>query len=66
MQRDYVKNAQGKILGFVETDSQGNKTAKTRDGRIVGYYKAKFGTTVTPSGKIVSRSDTVVSLIPMN
>ena len=25
MQRDYIKNPQGKILEFVETDSQGNE-----------------------------------------
>ena len=66
MEREYIKDTGGKILGFVETDSQGNKTAKTKEGKILGYYKAKFNTTTTPSGKIVSQKDSVVSLIFSN
>lgn len=66
MEREYIKDTGGNIFGFVETDSQGNKTAKTKDGTILGYYKAKFNTTTTPTGKIVSRGDSVVTLILSN
>lgn len=63
MNRDWIKDRNGKVLGYIDTDSNGNKVAKTRDGKVVGYYKEKFGTTTDASGKVISRSDTVVSLI---
>lgn len=66
LMQDYIRDRNGRIKGFVDTDSQGNKVARTREGRIVGYYKSKMGITTDPFGKIVSYSDTVVSLIPLD
>ena len=64
--QDNIRDRNGRIMGFVDTDPQGNKIARTREGKIVGYYKANTGITTDPYGKIVSYSDVVVSLIPLN
>lgn len=62
--REYIKNRSGKILGFIDTDSEGNRTARTKEGRVLGYYKKKRNVTTNVGGKILSYGDTVSSMIP--
>ena len=66
MPREVIKSWNGTICGFVETDSQGNKVAKTERGRIVGYYKKNLNITTDERGRRKTVGDTVVSLIPIH
>lgn len=58
-----IKDPHGKILGKIETDSKGNKTAKTYEGIILGFYKKDRDITTDWQGWPLANGDTVVSLI---
>lgn len=52
-----VKTFKGIIIGYIETDAQGNKRAKTFSGRIISEYNKLLDTTKTFSGRIIGRGD---------
>lgn len=64
--KETIKDFYGKILGFVETQPNGNKTATDFYGRIVGFYKKDQDITTDFYGRIIARGDCVVGLIPRN
>lgn len=51
------------ILGYVETDSKGNKTAMDFHHRILGYYQADLNVTTDFHHRVIARGDAVVGLI---
>ena len=55
-----------KILGYVRTQANGDKIAFNFQKRILGYYRAKYDHTTDWQGRILSKGDTVVSLIYQN
>jgi len=60
----YIKDFSGKIYGILETDGTGKITARNIPSRmIVGYYYPNRDVTTDFYGRIVSRGNTVVSLI---
>ena len=59
-----IRDFYGRILGSIETDEKGNKTARDFFGRIVGFYKASLNVTTDFYGRVVAQGDMVVSLIP--
>lgn len=63
MEKEYIKDFYGKILGSVETDNKGNKTVRDFYGRILGYYDKVNNVTRDFYKKIVGRGDQAVSLI---
>ena len=50
-------------MGWIQVDSNGDKKALDRAGRIVGYYKAFNNTTYDVKGRVVAHGDVVSSLI---
>lgn len=61
--RETIRDFGGRILGYVETDSNGNKTVRDFYNRILGYYDAKLNVTRDFYNRVVSRGDAAVGLI---
>ena len=65
MNRQSIRTRTGKIIGYIETDSQGNKTVWDRKlNKICGYYKKASNMTITEIGRIVAYGDVSVLLLP--
>lgn len=52
-----VREFSGKIIGWIETDNNGNKTIRDFTGKILGRYDKKFDVTRTFTGTIIARGD---------
>jgi len=64
MQTEYIRTADGTILGSIEHDSNGDKTARDFPSmKILGYYRSYINRTVDFYGGNFSQGDTVVALI---
>lgn len=60
----YIKEFSGKIIGIIETDSEGNQTGRDFDTRkIVGWYVKKHDHTENFMHQIVAKGNAVVNLI---
>ena len=53
MTREPIKDFYGKILGWIETDDQGNKVAKDFYGKILGKYRKDTNKTYDFYGRIL-------------
>lgn len=58
-----VRRASGRIIGFIETDKDGNKQARNFYGRILGTYDKRLNVTRDFYGRIVTRGDSVIGFI---
>lgn len=63
MGRETIKSYTGVILGYLDTDSNGDVVAKDSSGRIVGYYRKRNNTTTDFAGRILYIGNCVVALI---
>ena len=63
MLKEAIRDFTNRIIGYVETDENGNKTARDFYNRILGYYDAKLNVTRDFYNRIVARGDAVVGLI---
>lgn len=64
MKQEYIRELNGNILGIIETDPNGNQTARDFPSyRILGYYNKQLNRTTTFLGQIVSQGNTVVQFI---
>lgn len=64
MQTEYVKNFLGQILGYVETDLDGNKAVYNFPMRqCLGRYNKDSNMTTDFLGRILGYGDFVVSLL---
>ena len=63
MDRQVIRDFQNAIIGYVETDKNGNKTVRDFYNRILGYYDAKLNLTRDFYNAIVARGDAAVNLI---
>lgn len=61
--RDIIRDFGGRILGYVETDSKGNKTVRDFYNRILGYYDVSLNVTRDFYNRVIARGDCAVSLI---
>lgn len=52
-----IKDWRGKIIGWIQEDSAGNKIVKDFYGRILGKYDKRSDVTRDFYGKIVARGD---------
>lgn len=58
-----IKDWRGKILGFVETDINGNKTVRDFYGKILGKYNKQLNITQDFYGRRLSEGDTALMLL---
>ena len=62
MARTEIRDAIGRIIGFIEDMSNGDKTVRDKYGRIIGYYRKCNNTTTDECGRIIARGDTCAML----
>lgn len=58
-----IKDRNQRVIGTIETDSRGNKTAKDEGGRVLGTYDAAQNVTRDWTNWVVAEGDAVVGLI---
>lgn len=58
-----IKDRNGKILGFISTDSAGNKIVRDFYGKIKGRYIKNANLTKDFYGRIVAQGDATSSLL---
>lgn len=61
--KEAIKDFYGKIIGFIETDAQGNQKAYDFYGKILGKYDKKLNKTFDFYGRILSTGNILTSLI---
>ena len=64
--RETIKSFSGYILGYLDTDSSGDVTAKDFSGRILGYYRKSRNVTTDFSGRILFYGNCAVAFIIKN
>ena len=64
IERDKIKNWQGRIIGFVDTDTAtGNKVVRDFYGKILGKYNKRLNITQDFYGRLVTIGDRVMMLL---
>lgn len=63
MAKEAIKDWQGKILGWVETESNGNKILRDFPGRILGKYNRSLNITQDFYGRKVGNGDILLTLL---
>lgn len=63
MAKEAIKDWQGKILGWVETESNGNKILRDFPGRILGKYNRALNITQDFYGRKVGNGDILLTLL---
>lgn len=63
MNKQYVKDFYGKIIGSLETDSSDDITAKDVYNKILGYYRKNRNITTDFYGRILGYGDLTSGLI---
>lgn len=58
-----IKDFHGRIIGFIETDDQGNKTVRDYYRRILGFYNKKLNITQDFNKKVVATGDACASFL---
>jgi len=61
--RETIREFNGSIIGYIDTESNGDKTVKDFSGRILGYYRRSSDTTTNFSGRILYRGDMSAALL---
>lgn len=65
MAKETIRDFYGKIIGYIETDSKGNKIVKDFYGRIQGYYDKGNNVTRDFYKRIVARGDQAAGLLSL-
>ncbi len=66
MTRQEIRNFYGHILGYIDTESNGKKTARNFYFKILGTYNPSEDTTRDFYGRIISKGDVLSGLILEN
>lgn len=61
--KEPVRLFSGKIIGYIETDKDGNQQARDFYGKILGSYDKAFNVTRDFYGRIISKGNQVTGLI---
>ena len=61
--RETIRDWTGEIIGFIDTDNEGNKTVRDFYGRITGRYDKRFNVTRDFYGRIVAQGDQSAMMI---
>ena len=62
MAKEAIRDFNGKIIAFIENDSN-RKSVRSFDGRLIGWYDKKNGNTYEFSGRMVAKGDASGMLI---
>lgn len=60
---DIIRNFKGQIIGYVETENNGDKTFRNFYRRILGYYDKALNVTRDFYKRVIARGDAGVGLI---
>lgn len=63
MSRETIREFNGRIIGYIETDFRGDKKVTNFSGKILGYYRKSNNATVDFSGKILYFGDASALLL---
>ncbi len=63
MDTQTIRDFYGKIIGYVETDSAGNKTIRDFYRRILGKYNKATDTTRDFYGRVIAKGDNLSMLL---
>ena len=63
MQKIQLRDFHGRIIGTIETDSNGKKTLRDFYGKILGFYDAKRDVTTNFMGQVVAKGDCLTMLL---
>lgn len=58
-----IRGWNGKILGSIETDKEGNQQVRDFYGKILAYYDKRCNCTRDFYGKILTQGNTVLGLL---
>ena len=58
-----IRNSKLQIIGYIETDENGNKTVRDFYRRVLGYYDASTDTTRDFYRRVIARGDAAAMLI---
>ena len=61
--KEPVREFNGKIMGFIETDRDGNQQVRDFYGRILGTFDKKMNVTRDFYSRILTRGNTVLGLL---
>lgn len=61
--KEPIKDWRGKVIGFVETDSVGNKILRDYQGHILGKYNKQLDKTQDFHGRQVAKGDCIMMLL---
>ena len=61
-----IRDFYGRILGFVEEETNGDKTIRDFYGRIVARYNKRLNRTTDFYGRVIGQGDMGVSLLYAN
>ena len=62
--RRVLKDAQFRVIGFLDTAGDGSQTLQDAHHRLIGYYKRRSDVTTDPHHRIVGRGNILLSLLP--
>ena len=57
MERAEIKTSDFMLIGYIETDSSGNKTVRDRNMMILGYYEKNRDATMDNYRRIIAYGD---------
>lgn len=63
MERITLKDSNYKIIGYVEINSNGDKTLKSASYKILGYYQKSTDLTKDANYKIIGHGDILTTLL---
>ena len=58
--KEPVRAFNGKIIGWVETDNEGNQLIRAFTGKVLAKYDKKFDVTRDFYGRVISRGNTAI------
>lgn len=63
MSKEYIKDFYGRVIGTLETKSNGDKTIKDFYGRLKGTYLKNKNVTKDFYGRVIGNGDQLTSLL---
>ena len=61
--RETIREFNGRIIGYIDVESNGNKTVRSFGGKILGYYDRNADVTKDFYNKILYRGDMASALL---
>ena len=55
--QEILRDFYGRIIGYIETDNQGNRTIRDKYRKILGYYDKKSNVTRDFYKRIIAKGD---------